>query len=68
MGGRGGRLGGVLSSVFGKPAATGKGGRRPPQSLAEQVVSNAAKSMARDVGREVGHALLRNVLGGLAKR
>jgi hypothetical protein len=31
-------------------------------------VSNAARSMARSVGREVGNAILRNVLGGLTKR
>jgi hypothetical protein len=60
-------LGGIFGSVFGTPAK-GKGGRRPPQSLAEQVVSNAARSMARSVGREVGNAILRNVLGGLTKR
>jgi len=66
-GGLGGMLGGIFGSVFGTPA-TGKGARRPPQSLAEQVVSNAARSMARSVGREVGNAILRNVLGGLTKR
>jgi hypothetical protein len=66
-GGLGGMLGGLLGGVFGsKPA--GKGGRRPPQSLAEQVVGNAARSMARTVGTQVGNAILRNVLGGLMKR
>jgi uncharacterized protein len=71
-GGLGGMLGGVFGSIFGTPAreapAKGRGGRRPPQSLAEQVVANAARSMARSVGREVGNAILRNVLGGLTKR
>jgi uncharacterized protein len=66
-GGLGGMLGGVFGSVFGTPAKA-KGGRRPPQSLAEQVIGNAARSMARSVGREVGNAILRNVLGGLTKR
>ncbi|MGU3541200.1 helicase HerA-like domain-containing protein, partial [Methylobacterium sp. A54F] len=45
LGSLGGMLGGVLGS---KPAA--KGAPRPPQSLAEQVVSNAARPMARSVG------------------
>ncbi|MCJ2053521.1 helicase HerA-like domain-containing protein [Methylobacterium sp. J-070] len=67
QGGLGGMLGGVFGGIFGTPAK-GKGGRRPPQSLAEQVVGNAARSMARSVGREVGNAILRNVLGGLTKR
>jgi uncharacterized protein len=66
-GGLGGMLGGLIGSVFGTPEK-GKGGKRPPQSLAEQVVGNAARSMARSVGREVGNAILRNVLGGLTKR
>jgi DNA helicase HerA-like ATPase len=66
-GGLTGMLGGLLGGVFGtKPAA--KGGRRPPQSLAEQVIGNAARSMARKVGTEVGNAILLNVLGGLTKR
>ena len=66
-GGLSGILGGVFNSVFGTPAPR-KGQRRPPQSLAEQVIGNAAKSMARSVGKEVGNAILRNVLGGLTKR
>jgi DNA helicase HerA-like ATPase len=66
-GGLSGMLGGVFNSVFGTPAPK-KGQRRPPQSLAEQVLGNAVKSMARSVGKEVGNAILRNVLGGLTKR
>lgn len=66
-GGLTGMLGGLFGSVLGgKPAA--KGGRRPPQGLAEQVIGNAARSMARTVGTQVGNAILRNVLGGLMKR
>ncbi|KQP94972.1 ATPase [Methylobacterium sp. Leaf113] len=65
-GGLGGMLGSWLGGVLGtKPV--GKG-RRPPPSLAEQVLGNAARSMARKVGTEVGNAILRNVLGGLTKR
>ena len=67
-GGLTGMLGGLLGGVFGSPAPQGKGGRRPPKSLAEQVVANAARSMARSVGTQVGNAILRNVLGGLLKR
>jgi hypothetical protein len=64
----GGWLGGLLGG--GEEAAPkGKGrSRRPPPSLAEQVIGNAARSMARKVGTEVGDAILRNVLGGLTKR
>ena len=66
-GGLSGMLGDLLGGVLGsKPAA--KGGRRPPQGLAEQVIGNAARSMARTVGTQVGNAILRNVLGGLMKR
>ena len=59
-----GGLGGLLGN--GAPSALGR--RRPPKSLAEQVVSSAARSMARSVGTQVGNAILRNVLGGLMKR
>ncbi|MDR7036910.1 DNA helicase HerA-like ATPase [Methylobacterium sp. BE186] len=69
LGGLLGSLGGMLGGVLGsKPAPQGKGGRRPPPSLAEQVVTNAARSMARSVGTQVGNAILRNVLGGLMKK
>ena len=76
-GGLSGMLGGLFGSIFGgseeapKGKGAGKGtgrGRRPPPSLAEQVLGNAARSMARKVGTEVGDAILRNVLGGLTKR
>ncbi|KQT78904.1 helicase HerA-like domain-containing protein [Methylobacterium sp. Leaf466] len=66
-GGLTGMLGGLVGGMFGGKPATGKG-RRPPQSLAEQVIGNAARSMARTVGTQVGNAILRNVLGGLMKR
>ncbi len=63
----GGMLGGWLGDILGtKPA--GRKGRRPAPGLAEQVLGNAARSMARKVGTEVGNAILRNVLGGLTKR
>ncbi|GJE72089.1 helicase HerA-like domain-containing protein [Methylorubrum podarium] len=76
-GGLSGMLGGLLGGLFGsgEEAPKGKGAgkgtgrtRRPPPSLAEQVIGNAARSMARKVGTEVGNAILRNVLGGLTKR
>jgi DNA helicase HerA-like ATPase len=71
-GGLSGMLGGWLGGLLGGgegAAPKGKGrSRRPPPSLAEQVIGNAARSMARKVGTEVGDAILRNVLGGLTKR
>ena len=49
-------------------AGAKRGGGRPRQTLTEQVINNAARSMARSVGTQVGHAILRNVLGGILKR
>jgi DNA helicase HerA-like ATPase len=66
-GGLGGMLGGVLGGILGQQAPAGKGGKRPPKSLAEQVITNAATSMARTVGTQVGRAILRNVLGSIIK-
>jgi DNA helicase HerA-like ATPase len=67
-GGLGGLLGSLVGGALGTGAQTsGKGGRRPPKSLTEQVIANAATSMARTVGTQVGRAILRNVLGGLMK-
>lgn len=67
-----GSLGGMLDSVLGgilggggQPAAKGK---RAPKSIGEQVLTNAANSMARSMGTQVGRAILRGVLGSLTKR
>jgi hypothetical protein len=62
----GGMLGGVLGG--GAPAQTGpRGGqvRRGPQSLGEKVVQSAARSVATSVGRQLGTAIVRGVLGSL---
>ena len=67
-GGLGGMLGGMLGGILGtEKQPAGKGGRRPPKSLAEQVIANTATSMARTVGTQVGRAILRNVLGSIMK-
>ncbi len=50
-------LGGILS---------GGGGRR--QSAAEAMVKSAMRSVGSNVGRQVGNALVRGVLGSLMKR
>ncbi|TXN21374.1 helicase HerA-like domain-containing protein [Methylobacterium sp. WL9] len=69
-----GGLGGLLSSLGGlfgggsSAKETPKGRGRAKPSLTEQVIGNAARSMARTVGTQVGNAILRNVLGGLTKR
>jgi DNA helicase HerA-like ATPase len=66
LGGLLGQLGGVVFGGAAAPAGRG-GGRRPPKSLAEQVVTNAANSAARSMGTQIGRAVLRNVLGGLLR-
>jgi uncharacterized protein len=69
--GGGGMLDSIMGSIFGGGAAqpqTGpRGGqvRRGPQSLGEKVVNSAARSVASTVGRQVGAAIVRGVLGSL---
>ncbi len=53
--------GGLLESILG----SGGGGR---QSVAEAVMKSAARSMSSTVGRQVGNALVRGILGGLLRR
>jgi DNA helicase HerA-like ATPase len=60
--GQGGILGSVLGSVLG-----GSSGRRR-MSTTEIVVNSVARSMASTAGRQIANALLRGVLGGLARR
>jgi DNA helicase HerA-like ATPase len=65
--GAGGGFGGMLDSIFGGGAA--QGGARPrgrqPQSMAEKAMTSAARSAATSVGRQLGNALVRGVLGSL---
>ena len=68
--GASGGLSGFLESILGGGAAAapaGRGGRRPPKSLTEQVITNAATSMARSAGTQIGRAILRNILGGVTR-
>ena len=71
LGGIIGNLGGLLDGMLGAPKAptgkSGRPGRAPPKSVGEEIVINAARSMARTVGTQVGRAILRNVLGSLVK-
>ena len=57
----GGGLAGMLGSIL-----SGGGGRR--QSPAEALVKSAMRSVGSNVGRQVGNALVRGVLGSLIKR
>jgi DNA helicase HerA-like ATPase len=57
----GGGLGGILGDLL-----TGGGGRR--QGVAEAMVKSAVRSMSSNVGRQVGNAIVRGVLGSILKR
>ena len=56
-----GGLGGVLGDLL-----TGGGGRR--QSPAEAMVKSAMRGIGSNVGRQVGNAIVRGVLGSILKR
>ena len=56
-----GGIGAVLGEILG-----GGGGRR--QSAAEAMVKSAMRSVGSNVGRQVGNAIVRGVLGSLLKR
>ncbi len=68
-GGMGG-LGGILGSILlgGGSAPAGKGRGRAPMSTTEVIIKNAASSVARSVGTQLGRAIMRGVLGGLTRR
>jgi uncharacterized protein len=59
----GGGVGDLLGGLFGgKP---GPRGGRPQQTMAEKIVTSAARSMSSSVGRQIGTAIVRGVLGSL---
>ncbi|QCI66503.1 helicase HerA-like domain-containing protein [Phreatobacter stygius] len=62
-GGLGGLLGGLLG---GGSAPAGKGGRSR-MTTSEVMIRNAAGSIARSVGTQIGRALIRGVLGGFRR-
>jgi len=57
----GGGFGGVLGDIL-----TGGGGRR--QGVAEALVKSAMRGVGSNVGRQVGNAIVRGVLGSILKR
>ncbi len=66
-------LGGMLGGLFGggdaprpKSGPGSRGGRVQP-TLAEKMITNAAKSAATSVGRQIGTAILRSVLGSITR-
>jgi DNA helicase HerA-like ATPase len=65
--GSGGFLDDMLGGLLGGGGAktTGKPKGRQPQSVTEKVVTSAARSMANTVGRQIGTAIVRGVLGSL---
>ena len=69
----GGGLGGLLGGLFGgggavAPAGGSRTGRAPPPSMTEKIITSASRSIASSVGRQIGSALVRGVLGSLFKR
>ena len=65
--------GGILDTIGGwlggqaerpKTGPGSRGGRLPP-SMAEKVITSAARSAATTIGRQVGQAILRGVLGSM---
>ncbi|MBN8940018.1 MAG: DUF853 domain-containing protein [Rhizobiales bacterium] len=62
-----GGLGGLLGSILGGGSApAGKGGRTR-MTTSEVVIRNAAGSIARSVGTQIGRALIRGVLGSFRR-
>ena len=70
----GGGIGGMLGGLFGgsktPPPATGYG-RAPARvqpTMTEKIITSASRAVASSVGRQIGSALVRGVLGSLLKR
>ena len=72
----GGGIGGLIGGLFGGaakgvvPPATGYGratGRTQP-TMTEKIITSASRAVASSVGRQIGSALVRGVLGSLLKR
>lgn len=60
-------IGGWLGGGNGERPKTGPGSRggRLPQSMTEKIITSAARSAATTIGRQVGTAILRGVLGSM---
>ncbi len=64
-----GGVGGLLGGIFGGGAATSaRSGRAASASMTEKIITSAARGMASSVGRQIGTAILRGVLGSMFKR
>ena len=69
----GGGIGGLLGGLFGgakTPPATGYGrsSARVQPTMTEKIITSASRAVASSVGRQIGSALVRGVLGSLLKR
>ncbi|MCA3624489.1 MAG: DUF853 family protein [Methylobacterium sp.] len=60
-------LGGLLGGSAPAPAPAGRGraAPRPQPSMAEKIATSAVRSVANTVGRQIGTAIVRGVLGSL---
>ncbi|MCA4923174.1 MAG: DUF853 family protein, partial [Methylobacterium sp.] len=47
------------------PAGRGRAAPRPQPSMAEKIATSAVRSVANTVGRQIGTAIVRGVLGSL---
>ncbi len=67
QGSRGGWLGGGAPQQRPKTGPGSRGGPLP-QSMAEKIITSAARSAATSIGRQVGTAILRGILGSMSGR
>ena len=63
-----GGIGGMLGGLFGGGATAAAGGKRAPATMTEKIITSASRAVASSVGRQIGSALVRGVLGSLFKR
>ncbi len=69
----GGGIGDILGGIFGGGSAPTTGGmrttaRRPPQTMTDMVVKSVVRNVSGQIGRQIGTAIVRGVLGSILRR